>query len=82
MNLLRTTQAIEQQLGRTCKSVNGQYCDRTIDIDLIRAFDREGKEISCRIMDERQVPVLTLPHPLWQERDFVRIPMAELLKQD
>ena len=33
--LLATTKDIEQQLGRTTKSVNGQYHDRPIDIDIL-----------------------------------------------
>ena len=72
MEVLRATQAIEQALGRTHKSYNGHYADRTIDIDLIRAFDGE-KEMEVR------TPELTIPHPLWQQRDFVRKPLEEIL---
>ena len=47
--LLFATQAIERQLGRTHKTTlrQGQpvYSDRTIDIDIIRAFDSNGSEI-------------------------------------
>ena len=45
LEVLHLTQAIERQLGRSKKSVNGHYADRTMDIDLIRTFDDEGKEI-------------------------------------
>lgn len=80
IDLLHATQAIEQALGRTHKSVNGHYSDRTIDIDLIQAFDEQGQEIIVNIVNDQMVNVLTLPHPLWQQRDFVRIPMAEIKK--
>ena len=70
-DLLRTTQSIERALGRTRKSVNGIYHDRTIDIDIILCFDGQ-KEITIN------TPDLTIPHPLWQERDFVRIPLQEI----
>ena len=70
--VLAATQAIERALGRTHKSVNGHYSDRTIDIDIIQAFDELGKEISVL------TPTLTIPHPLWQERDFVKVPLQEI----
>ena len=73
LDVLHETQAIERALGRMHKSENGHYSDRTIDIDLIRAFDDEGKEIS--VCSE----TLTLPHPLWEKRDFVKIPLAEIM---
>lgn len=73
LEVLAATQAIERALGRTRKSVNGQYSDRTIDIDLIQAFDEQGKEIVLQITN-----TLILPHPLWEKRDFVRIPLQEL----
>ena len=76
IEVLRKTQTIEQELGRTAKSDPScpQYKDRTIDIDIIRAFEDEGKEITMSDPLMR----LTLPHPLWRERDFVRIPMEEI----
>lgn len=73
LEVLHKTQAIERALGRTHKSVNGHYADRTIDIDLIRVFDKEGKEIRM------SGSVLTLPHPLWEQRDFVKLPLAEIM---
>ena len=80
MDFLSHTQTIERALGRTHKSVNGQYSDRTIDIDIIRAFDEEGNEI---ILDAQTsgVHYLTLPHPLWKQRDFVRLPLAEIFEE-
>ncbi len=70
--VLAATQSIERALGRTKKSVNGVYSDRSIDIDLIQVFDDAGNEITC------STPTLTLPHPLWSDRPFVRIPLEEI----
>lgn len=84
LEVLHKTQAIERALGRTHKSIDSHYADRTIDIDLIRVFDKEGKEIKLAIShqpsaisDEPQW--LTLPHPLWEQRDFVKLPLAEIM---
>ena len=70
--VLAATQSIERALGRTKQSVNGVYSDRSIDIDLIQVFDDAGSEITC------STPTLTLPHPLWSDRPFVRIPLEEI----
>jgi 2-amino-4-hydroxy-6-hydroxymethyldihydropteridine diphosphokinase len=72
MDVLNATQAIERALGRNHKSVEGQYSDRPIDIDIIRAFDDEQKEIVSNS------PLLTIPHPLYQQRPFVLIPLQEI----
>lgn len=76
IEVLRKTQTIEQELGRTAKSDPScpNYQDRTIDIDIIRAFEDDGKEINM----SDPLMMLTLPHPFWRERDFVRIPMEEI----
>lgn len=66
--LLEATQAIERDMGRTAKSVNGQYHDRTIDIDIL-LYDNIK-------VDE---PDLNIPHPLMNERDFVMKPLKEIL---
>ena len=66
--LLATTKDIEQQLGRATKSVNGQYHDRPIDIDILTYDDLHIN-----------TPSLTLPHPHMHERDFVMIPLREIL---
>lgn len=80
LEVLHTTQAIERALGRTkktqitndkCQMTN--YTDRCIDIDLIRVFDDQGQELFVA------TPELTLPHKLWQERDFVKVPLAEIM---
>ena len=65
--VLLATQAIERMLGRTRKSVNGIYSDRTMDIDIL-LYD----EISIH------TPELTIPHPRMWERPFVFEPLLEL----
>ena len=67
MEVLDMTQAIERNLGRTQKSVDGIYSDRLIDIDIL-------------LYDDWKVdtPRLVIPHPLMAQRDFVKIPLAEL----
>lgn len=66
--ILAVTQRIERALGRTRKSINGQYHDRIIDIDIL-LYD------NIRI----DTPELTIPHPLMETRDFVMIPLKEIL---
>lgn len=72
--LLDVTQQIERDMGRTQKSsANCQlstvnYQDRIIDIDIL-------------LYDDLHIdtPRLTIPHPLMQQRDFVLIPLKEIL---
>lgn len=66
--VLEATQRIEQEMGRTLKSVNGEYPDRIIDIDILMIDDL--------VIDE---PDLKIPHPLMEERDFVMTPLKEIL---
>lgn len=65
---LEETQRIEREMGRTAKSEEGRYADRLIDIDLLM-YDQLQ-------MDE---PGLVLPHPHMNERDFVTVPLREIL---
>ena len=65
---LKETQRIERELGRTTKSKDGIYHDRPIDIDLL-LYD--NLKIST--------PTLTLPHPRMEERDFVMVPLREIM---
>lgn len=67
--VLAATQAIEREMGRTQKSVGGQYHDRTIDIDILLYDDLHVDE-----------PDLKIPHPLMHERDFVMRPLCEILE--
>lgn len=69
LQCLKETQKIERLLGRTKKSKNGVYHDRPIDLDLLIYDDLEMK-----------TPELTLPHPRMQERDFVMIPLREVIE--
>ncbi len=67
LEVLDVTQEIERQLGRATKSVNGEYHDRLIDIDILLYDDL--------VMD---TPELTIPHPLMYERKFVMEPLAQI----
>lgn len=77
---LMVTQQIERELGRTRKSVDGQYHDRTIDIDLL-LYDDVTVDADL-LLPDGTTQHLTLPHPHMWERDFVRIPLQEILQQE
>ena len=66
--LLKVTQSIERQLGRRRKSTSSSYSDRPIDIDILLYDDLTVDE-----------PDLKIPHPLMKQRDFVMIPLQEIL---
>ena len=74
--LLETTQAIERDMGRE-KATDGlsasssprTYSDRPIDIDILLYDDITVDE-----------PDLKIPHPLMRQRDFVMIPLSEILE--
>jgi len=78
--VLRLTQQIERDMGRTEKTVNCQlstvncqlstvnYHDRIIDIDILLYDDISVNE-----------PDLKIPHPLMHQRDFVMTPLREIL---
>lgn len=67
LELLDVTQQIERQMGRTHKHKPGEsYQDRIIDLDLLLFDDLQ-----------LQTPRLTLPHPLIEKRDFVRLPLQQ-----
>lgn len=63
-DLLKETQAVEDELGRVRAE---RWGPRTIDIDVL-TFDE-------RVIDE---PDLVVPHPLMHERGFVLVPLGEL----
>lgn len=67
--LLEATQSIEKKMGRTLKSEAGEYADRIIDIDILIYDD-------LKINDGD----LIIPHPLMHERDFVMIPLRQILE--
>jgi len=64
-DLLQATQAIENELGRTREL---RWGNRTMDIDIIYFDD-------LVYQDE----ALTLPHPMLAERNFVLVPLVEIL---
>lgn len=71
LKLLDVTQDIEFILGRSIKGngrVRKSYDSRTMDIDILYYADR--------IVDEER---LTIPHPDIPHREFVLIPMTEVL---
>ena len=76
--LLDALQEVENLLGRNrseeqkTKAESGErYCSRTLDLDII-FYDEE------HISTER----LKVPHPLIMEREFVKVPLCELLQCD
>ncbi len=77
--VLKVTQKIERELGKTkahatkrqLSMSNSQFPtfkDRPIDIDILLYDDWKVEE-----------PDLKIPHPLMRERDFVMIPLKEIL---
>ena len=71
--ILETCKDIERRLGRTGEPEydaegNRIYVSRPIDIDILLFGDHE---IDC--------PELTVPHKLMYDRDFVMIPLKEIL---
>tara|TARA_R110001583_G_scaffold47395_7_gene148470 strand:- start:634 stop:1119 length:486 start_codon:yes stop_codon:yes gene_type:complete len=68
LDILDKIQAIEKELGRVRKTT--QYCERTIDIDILFYGDEQ-------IENER----LSVPHPRIQERSFALYPLAELIPE-
>ncbi|KGI59697.1 2-amino-4-hydroxy-6-hydroxymethyldihydropteridine diphosphokinase [Prevotella sp. DNF00663] len=67
--LLRVTQQIERDLGRMEKTDGDNYTDRIIDIDIL-LYDQLH-------VDESD---LKIPHPLMEQREFVMIPLREILE--
>ncbi len=67
LEVLHATQKIEKELGRSHKTVNREYHDRLIDIDILM-YDN-------LVMN---TPELTIPHPLMHERDFVMKPLLQI----
>lgn len=70
LEVLRITQSIEKDLGRTQKSINGNYSDRIIDIDILLFGNLKI-----------ETPELTIPHPRMNERDFVTVPLKEVMNR-
>ena len=68
--VLEATQQIERDMDREQKSMNGEYHDRIIDIDILLYDDMEINEKD-----------LIIPHPLMHQRDFVMIPLREIFEE-
>lgn len=68
IELLDVTQNVEISLGRSEKSKDGIFHDRVIDIDIL-------------LYDDLNIltPRLVIPHPHMKEREFVMIPLEEIL---
>ena len=73
LDLLRETQRIEKELGRTAKTTT-EYADRVIDIDIID-YDNQIIKITQQSTVNN---LLTLPHPLMHLRNFVLYPLADI----
>lgn len=65
--ILSITQGIERELGRTNKSIDQVYSDRSIDIDICLY----GEAVITS-------PELTIPHPRMHERAFVLAPLCDI----
>lgn len=65
---LKTCLDTEKQLGRIRTPDGPRYSSRPIDIDLLFC--------DSRILN---TPTLTLPHPRMCERNFVLVPLAEIM---
>lgn len=68
LEALEICNKIEKELGRQRNPKHKGYQNRTIDIDILFYEDI--------ILD---TPTLKIPHPLIEERDFVLIPLKEIL---
>lgn len=66
--VLEQTQAIEKELGRLSKSVDANYADRPVDIDII-FYDQQ-------IIND--YPRLVIPHPHMHRRRFMLEPLCEI----
>lgn len=89
LELLESTQAIEREMGRITKSNTDKgkaiYTDRIIDIDILLYYEGTsatpvfdaGKNWGGTICLKTER--LTIPHPHMLERDFVLIPLKEIL---
>ncbi|KAL4451314.1 hypothetical protein ABPG77_009386 [Micractinium sp. CCAP 211/92] len=68
LDLLRRLKDIEAQLGRDLSPAAQRWGPRPIDLDIVFY---EGLTVT-------EGETLVVPHPRWQERDFVKAPLADL----
>jgi len=67
-SILEFTQAVEKMNGRKSKSSQGQYSNRTLDIDIL-----------CYGTQEVMTENLVVPHKFMHERNFILVPLKEIL---
>ena len=67
IDVLHLTQQIEKELGRMHKSVNLQYADRSMDIDILYYN-----------LEQINQEDLIVPHPRMHTRRFVLEPLCEI----
>ncbi|KAL4420775.1 hypothetical protein ABPG75_010431 [Micractinium tetrahymenae] len=68
LELLRRLKDIEARLGRDLGPAAQRWGPRPIDLDIVFY---EGQTVT-------EGETLVVPHPRWQERDFVKAPLADL----
>ena len=69
--LLDVTQQRVLELGRPHTTIDGEYPDRILDIDIL-------------LYDDAVIntPSLVVPHPLMFKRDFVMLPLKEIMPDE
>ena len=89
--LLKATQRIERQLGKTAchaterpsspSKTDPPLCPMVLPSGIAVTYHDRPIDIDILLFDSLTVdtPKLKIPHPLMQERDFVMIPLREIL---
>lgn len=72
--VLAKTQTVEAELGRN-RAMEIRNGPRSLDIDIELFSDESGQNIS---VDE---PDLEIPHPRLKEREFILVPLLEILEK-
>ncbi len=72
--VLAETQRIEAELGRN-RAVEIRNGPRSLDIDIELFSDQKGRNLSV------QKPDLEIPHPRLKEREFILVPLLEILEK-
>ena len=85
--VLRLTQQIERDMGRTEKTVNRQLSTVNCQLSTVNSqlstvnYHDRVIDIDILLYDDISVnePDLRIPHPLMHQRDFVMTPLREIL---